>query len=198
MGGVIFVDGCHYGLTSAHAFHPLSTNPGPLIAGFDAHELESSKALEQDTTWNVYAQDFAPAVTLAQSPGNMPNQPVNAGDLVNGTLSGGQHASITIKPTLINRDMDWALVPIQNKDFVTRNALRDENGAIVDVTSIGQQQPTGRVVVGSSVASRIWRSFPDLASMIVLPGSNRVHAVWQLKQKTGKTCIFTHRSPTAR
>lgn len=181
VGGVICVSGKNYAMTAAHAFFrdspgtesDTSTNTtssagrsrGPSNAGsVDSALSRAGIALVQskvfaekrDSIWidgdGLLSLDEEPMIHL----------------LINSSESN----------VLVNKDEDWALVPINNPSYEIANRLPTIAGRNREITAISEIIPAATVNIISGVSEPARAMMSSAASLLLLPGSKKSTIVW--------------------
>ncbi|ERF71126.1 hypothetical protein EPUS_09149 [Endocarpon pusillum Z07020] len=190
IGGAILIGGTYYALTAAHAFperifdRPTS-NEGAQIGKNPPHPGDES--LKNDATVSDSAPTPRGLLRLTRSvyiqkcdrnsinPEDLsiPAQPsTGAAALIN---SASQHV-------MLNRNQDWALVPIENYRFMCENKFTSPTGSILHVTGISENIPPGPVIIATGVSDPAVSTVSQTTSLLLLPGCEQLQIVWSAEK----------------
>lgn len=190
VGGVVTVSGKNYAMTAAHAFFRNSTDidsdtstnrtsnasiPGSGTSNSGSANSVLSRAGVAIVQSKVYAEKCDPIWIDENGSAMLVEEPVKRA-LIN-----------TTEPNvLVNRDEDWALVPINNSMYDTINRLPINTGQGQQVTAISNTMPAGMVNVITGVSSPAEATMSSAASLLLLPGSKKSTIVWCAFGRSGK------------
>ncbi|KAF7504417.1 hypothetical protein GJ744_002221 [Endocarpon pusillum] len=192
IGGAILIGGTYYALTAAHAFpeHILdrpTSNEGAQIG--KNHRDPGDESLKNDATVSDSAPTPRGLLRLARSvyvqkcdrnsinPEDLsiPAQPsTEAAALIN---NASQHVTL-------NRNQDWALVPIENHRFMRENKFTSPTGSIAHVTGISENIPPGPVVIATGVSDPAVSKISKTTSLLLLPGCEKLQIVWSAEKQS--------------
>lgn len=196
IGGAIIVDGKPYALTTAHPFSIDDRVASSDGTGQDAvdeingsdHSDAVSQSDESDSDTTIKAQNQNPLIRLQSKvyiqecdPAlidpvdlSIHMQVIDEGAVLN-------HQSSIV---LMNRNDDWALIPIENTKFQTTNHYISSEGESLLVTGITNEMPPGPLVAATGTSIFTKTTF-RYKSMLLLPSSDKPQIVWVADMKTG-------------
>lgn len=194
IGGTILIGGTYYALTAAHAFPERTSdrstsNEGALISTSSRNPGDES--LKNDAT----VSDSAPtprgllrlksSVYIQKCDRNL----IDPEDLgIPAQLSIGAAALINSASqyVMLNRNQDWALVPIENDRFMHENKFTSPTGSIARVTGISENIPSGPVVIVTGISDPAVSRISKTTSLLLLPGCEQLQIVWSAEKYSGE------------
>lgn len=86
----------------------------------------------------------------------------------------------------LNRGEDWALVPIENSNFRGADWYTGSDRQKLLVTGVSSIMQPGTVNAATGISAPAKTKFMS-QSLILLPGSGKLQAIWAADMQTGKS-----------
>lgn len=190
VGGIVVVDGKNYAITAGHAFFRDHTDVESDASTNGASDVSDSRGGLSSVDSENSALSRAGIAQIRSKVYAEKRDAVHIDE--NGTLSLDEEPATrslinTAEPNiLVNRDEDWALVPVNNPVYETTNRLPEICGSGREVTATLDAIPAGTVHAITGVSTPAEVTLSSTASLLLLPGSKKSTIVWCAHGRSGR------------